>query len=275
MRERSEQAEKAEQSEQARLFVGVDVSLATVGALAATAELLRARAADLGLGVRWVAPTRYHITLTYLGWTRASAIEAIRDVLTRGLTGFPELEIACRGLGAFPDPTAARVLWAGVEDASGELARLAALVSELLGELGFGPDEQRTFQPHVTLGRVEPPSDVSELLHAQSGQMFRQSRVDAVVLYDSIMKTRGPEYVARARFPLGNAPQRTKRHTGPLQPQPDASPNGAASRFGGPGESQEEALSPDGPEGSNVLDRPDVQSWPNTNDQGTGGEGEA
>lgn len=276
----------SDQAEQVRLFVGVDVSLATVSALAATAESLRARAADLGPGVRWVPPANYHITLKYLGWTRAGVIEAIGDVLTRGLAGYPQMEITCRGLGAFPDSGAARVLWAGVEEAGGELARLAALVGELLGELGFDR-EARPFHPHVTLARVEPPCDVSALLHAQSGQMFRQSRVDAVVLYESIMKTRGSEYLARARFPLESTPQRSKRHTGPLQPLPNASPDGAASRFGVPGELQEATLSPDLPPGvdsrlgAQVDGRLDARvdassdNRSDTGEHGTGDEGEA
>lgn len=209
---------------QVRLFAGVKLSMAAVGDLATAAESLRRRASDMELPVRWIAPASYHITLKLLGWTRPEALAAIRDVLASSLDGMPGFEVSGRGLGASPDPEQATVLWAEIEDPGGGLARLATLLDQELGELGFARDKG-PFHAHVTLGRLQQPSDVSALVHEQSGQMFRQSRVDAVVLGESNMKTPGSEYVMRARFPLGSPPQRAKRHTGPLKPAPDASPD--------------------------------------------------
>jgi len=64
-----------------RLFVGLRVSLATANALGRAVETLGRRARDGGLEVRWVPPAGYHVTLKFLGWTRATAIEAVADAL--------------------------------------------------------------------------------------------------------------------------------------------------------------------------------------------------
>ena len=206
----------AEAGRQVRLFVGIKISMAAVSALASTAETLRRRAEDMGVRIRWVAPASYHITLKFLGWTRPEAMVAIRDVLARDVTGMP-FEVTIRGLGASPQADDARVLWAGVEDSGGSLVRLAGIVEHQLVELGFARDD-RPFHPHVTLGRMHEPGDLTELLASESAQMFRQTQVDAVVLYESNMHTQGSEYMTRAQFPLGTPLPRVKRQTGPVEP---------------------------------------------------------
>src|SRR5690242_3040322 len=117
----------------ARLFVGVRISVATANALAACAETLARRARDAGIDVRWVSPANYHVTLKFLGWARASTIGAIRDGLGIAVCEAASA-LAARGggrpafrtvrLGAFASLDKANVVWAGVEDggALGELA---------------------------------------------------------------------------------------------------------------------------------------------------------
>ena len=63
-----------------RLFIGVRVSTQTANALAACAEMLQRRSRDAGVDMKWVAPTNYHVTLKFLGWTRDEALEFIRTM---------------------------------------------------------------------------------------------------------------------------------------------------------------------------------------------------
>ena len=63
------------------------------------------------------------------------------------------------------------MLWAGVEDASGELARLADATAAAMAELGFARD-RRPYHPHVTLGRLREPAAVGELLLPLAEQVF-------------------------------------------------------------------------------------------------------
>ena len=69
---------------------------------------------------------------------------------------------ATGGLGAFPSPGSARVLWYGVADPDG---RLAALAGDLTGALGL--DGRGPFRPHVTLARARrEPVDLRRWLGA-------------------------------------------------------------------------------------------------------------
>ena len=197
-----------------RLFVGVKVSLATVNALSGAVEALARRATTAGVRVRWLAPATYHVTLRFLGWTRPEAIEALRDRLREVAAAHKPFELVTRRLGAFPRPGAARVVWAGVEDGSGQLAALASAMEAMAVDLGYRA-EARAFQPHVTLGRLADPADVANALLPLAEQDFSRSRVDAAILFDSVTKSKGFEYeaIVAARLEGHSKPQKRQTDT--------------------------------------------------------------
>ena len=189
-----------------RLFVGLPVSLATVDALAGAAESLARRAGERRVRVRWLAPATYHVTMKFLGWCRTETIDAVADALHRATLGQAPLRFQTARLGAFPRPDKATVVWAGVEDAGGRLAALAARVEEEMTALGFAR-EARRFHPHVTIGRLRDPGDVSEVILPLAEQLFSETRCTDVLLYESVTKSNGSEYAPLVRAPLG-APKR-------------------------------------------------------------------
>jgi RNA 2',3'-cyclic 3'-phosphodiesterase len=199
-----------------RLFLGAQVSMATLESVAATAEAMRRAAYEGGYQIRWVAPANYHITLKFLGDASPEIVTAIRDRLAPCLASLPCVELTARGVGAFPDPGNARVIWAGVDDPSGGLTRIAELLESELAELGFRR-EQRAFPPHITMGRVKRVDDVSMILRTFTEQKFRSFRVQSIVLFESVMKSTGSEYIERARFGLDVALEGKERQTEPLQ----------------------------------------------------------
>ena len=198
-----------------RLFIGTRVSLATVRALDEVVAVMRR--VDSAVRPRWVAPATYHVTLKFLGWSRPEVVEALRDRVGAALAGVRAVEIECRGLGAFPSPEKARVVWAGI-DAAGA-ARLGEMVEKIeraTAELGFAR-EKRAWHAHVTLGRVKAPGDVRGLLAAVSEQTYRHSWVDSVVLFESQMKKDGSEYTEIASWSLESDSKSSRRHTAAVE----------------------------------------------------------
>lgn len=184
-----------------RLFVGVKVSLATVHALTEAVRELERRASEADLKVRWVAPATYHATLKFIGWARPEVVDAIRDQVAAAISGVAPFAFTTRGAGAFPKPAKARVVFAGIDNPGEELATLASRIDAALGELGF-PTEKRSFHGHVTLGRLREPKSVETLLEPVSEQLFSETSVRSVVLYESKMKSTGSEYVIHHEWPL-------------------------------------------------------------------------
>jgi 2'-5' RNA ligase len=161
-------------------------------------ERLRPHAAD----VAWVAPANLHVTLKFLGRVDESRAPALAEALAASLAGQRAFDVGVRGLGAFPSPTRPRVLWAGLEDATGGLAALAERVDACCGGLGF-PREARAFAAHVTLGRVREPRRQPALGEAlaRAGD-FGRLRVERVSLMRSELSPRGARYSELAAAPL-------------------------------------------------------------------------
>jgi 2'-5' RNA ligase len=149
---------------------------------------------------RAVAPASWHLTLRFLGDTppdqRAAVVRAMREADPGA--GFT---LGFGGLGAFPRPARATVLWLGVEEGAERLGALAAVAEDAARRAGFAAEE-RPFSAHLTLSRIRPAQDVRPLL--ERVPPFRERiRVDAVVLFRSHLGPGGARYEAVERFPLG------------------------------------------------------------------------
>ena len=175
-----------------RCFVALDLNTALVERLRQAQGRLR-DAIPQGLTVRWVSPTAMHLTLRYLGDdVDVGVTPALERALHRIGERRPAFGLHLRGLGAYPTPTEARVVWAG-------LAPCRDLV-----DLGFPPDRP-TLSAHVTLGRVHAPSQGADLTAAidQAGPKdFGPLRVDSLALYRSTNTHQGPRYEVLTRAQL-------------------------------------------------------------------------
>lgn len=187
------------EAEAVRLFVAVNLSEEAAAAVERAVDPWRER---LPRG-RWVPRENWHVTLKFLGGTyprlRAWVGEGVGEVAA-GATPF-ELRVA--GLGVFPGPSRARVLWAGLDDPEG---RLAATGARLDGRLAREfRAEKRAYTPHLTVARFNPPVPMRE--HADALEATRIEaepfEVDRLVLYRSHLSPRGARYEPLAEFVLG------------------------------------------------------------------------
>src|SRR5262249_57587409 len=95
-----------------RCFVAVALPATVRERLGAARDELRRRAPDAD--VRWVSTEGLHITLKFLGEVAEDRLVEVERALSGGAGRHPALPLAARGLGAFPPPRIARVIWAGV-----------------------------------------------------------------------------------------------------------------------------------------------------------------
>jgi RNA 2',3'-cyclic 3'-phosphodiesterase len=111
------------------------------------------RAAAPQVRASWEQPEKLHLTLKFLGEVELPRVEALTRAAARAAEGLRPFELTVVGTGAFPPRGSPRVLWLGVEDPSGVLARLHARLEEECAREGFAP-EQKAFRPHLTLARL-------------------------------------------------------------------------------------------------------------------------
>ena len=110
-------------------------------------------ARELGGAIRWTKQENVHLTLKFLGEVPDDTLEVLRDALREACSAHAPFDARLRGLGAFPTPRRARVVWAGVDEGAEEMTALAASVESALEPLGFRT-EGRPYVPHATLGRA-------------------------------------------------------------------------------------------------------------------------
>jgi 2'-5' RNA ligase len=155
--------------------------------------------------VRWVRPEGIHLTLVFLGEIPVERVDRVAEALRQACAGHAPFSVSIAGMGCFPNARRPRVVWVGVGEPSGALARLQRDVEGALEPLGF-PPEGRRFSPHLTLGRVkgggrqalEALGTYVEQAKVHVGEM----RVEAVHLMQSDLQPGGAVYSELAVVPL-------------------------------------------------------------------------
>jgi RNA 2',3'-cyclic 3'-phosphodiesterase len=184
-----------------RLFVALEIPASVRENLAALMKELSALEKQSSVKkARWVRPENLHVTLKFIGETAPNKVDEIVAELSAVRSG-QRAQLQFRGLGFFPDEKPARVLWAGIDSRS-NLAAIAGDIEQQLGPLGF-PREKRSFTPHLTLARFEPPG-ISDRLRAvvreNAERDFGALRVSEFHLIESKLKPSGAEYTTLHSF---------------------------------------------------------------------------
>lgn len=185
-----------------RLFIAVDTTEELAKRLTDVQNALRRLPDIKPAAATWVRPEQMHLTLKFLGPIEPARITKICGIVQEIALQHKPFEIVCKGIGAFGNP--ARVLWAGFEP-SEPLAKLQAELDKRLTEAGCAA-ENRAYSAHLTLCRIKSAAAGATLKTAAAkwaNELFGAVNVDAVVVYESRLSARGPQYLTVSRSPLG------------------------------------------------------------------------
>ena len=149
-----------------------------------------------GLKIRWVRPENIHLTLKFLGDTKAADTENVARAVSESVTDYPPISLAVKGIGVFPGIKRPRVIWLGVSNQLDVLTTFQKTLDEKLEAIGF-PKENRPFRGHLTLGRIKSKIDpktlhdvLKEFIQFESEHFF----ADRIILYKSELKPKGAVY---------------------------------------------------------------------------------
>ena len=146
--------------------------------------------------VKWVAPENLHVTLKFLGSVPEDVLPRVFAAVEEAVGGRPAFELSVVGLGAFPNPAKARVVWVGIQEGRDELIELARNVDWKLARLGFAREEKE-FKAHITIGRARMGKFVKGLAgaieSAGARDLGRQQVVSVTVMQSDLQPT-GPTY---------------------------------------------------------------------------------
>ena len=142
--------------------------------------------------IKPVEAHNFHFTLIFLGETNDHDIGRIKEKLAE--LRFDPFTLMYQRVGGFPSSSAARVVWAGIDQEGAQ--KLTALANEVvlkMSEVGFRPD--KPFSPHMTFLRVKGRSvRMNEIAAKYKDRTFGSDLVDRVHLKKSSLTPSGPIY---------------------------------------------------------------------------------
>lgn len=169
-----------------RTFVAVDINdPQLVSSLQQVQE-------ELKIDAKPVNTQNLHFTLMFLGEVSDQISSRILEQLKT--VNFSPFELNFVGLGAFPKPKFARIIWVGLDETGQkDLKNLAEMVQAKLAPLGFIPD--KPFEAHATIFRIKNRlGDITEKLARFSDKKFGTQRVTQFKFKQSILTPDGPVY---------------------------------------------------------------------------------
>jgi len=150
---------------------------------------------QINADIKLVEPENIHLTLAFLGEIEDSKLSTIEDSMN--LVKFSKFNIVLRGTGAFPSISRPRVIWIGIEKGFNYIKNIRAQLVDNLKINGIKPENDKEFVPHITVGRVKGPRNLSELSNfiiKNANELYGEMEVNEIKLFKSILTPKGPIY---------------------------------------------------------------------------------
>lgn len=184
-----------------RTFIAVPIDPEPVKAIDRLVRPWRARSS----GIRWVDSANFHITLAFLGEVAVERLTELFAATQEVCAVHEPFDISLEGFGAFPSERRPRVIKIGVGAGALSLGQLASDLADELELLGYRR-EQRSFSPHLTIGRVKGPirfpQEKAKVFADYADWVAGVSHVHAIEVMGSHREASGPRYSVLARVPL-------------------------------------------------------------------------
>lgn len=152
--------------------------------------------------VKFVEKENLHFTCKFFGEISQKKADKIVKIIEEKIRKFESFKIKIKGSGVFPHFGYIRVIWLGLEDAEYFSGILKELDEEFVN-LGF--KKERSYTPHLTIGRVkgsknkeELVSKIKELEEIEVGPM----EISKISLKKSELTPKGPIYTNIKEFEL-------------------------------------------------------------------------
>ncbi len=181
-----------ENADEIRAFIAVEINNP---AIVNKAREFQSLFSDDAMGkLKFVELENMHCTLKFLGNVEIPVAKKIYQII-QGLGTIPAggFDVTLRRVGQF----GGRVLWVGIDDPAGIIAKTAAHIDEELSKQLNIPREKRPFEGHMTLARVKFLNNrklfqdkVAQLKGAELGKQH----IAAVLLKQSRLTPKGPIY---------------------------------------------------------------------------------
>ena len=156
--------------------------------------------------IKWVKKENLHLTLVFVGKTEQDKIFKISNITENIIKNQNSFSLQTKNISYGPDKKIPpRLIWVELEKNNQLLNIVDNLKKELLDAQILRREEQRSFSPHITLGRIKAwswkkinPEERPEINKTLSFKF----KINSIDIMESIMKRTGAEYTCLKSFQL-------------------------------------------------------------------------
>lgn len=160
--------------------------------------------------IRWTKPDTWHLTIKFLGETKKNKVDEIIKLCKNIMDKHSPFTIILKDISAFPNLRMPRVVFIDTEIPE-ELEKIYEKLENNLVDLGF-KKEDRKFHPHLTLARIKDVKaflkgweKTIEKIKELGREVHFKLEVKEIVLYQSILSSKGPTYIKIETFNLNDS----------------------------------------------------------------------
>jgi len=152
--------------------------------------------------IKPIPPQNIHITLKFLGNVKTQELENIYSNIELSLKDIKNFKFNINdNLDGFPKITSSRILFASIGDGSAQMEEIFEKIKKNLSKIGFNRDEKK-FIPHITIARMKLPINFTGLIENLNLKKFENIKCDKIILFESILSSKGPQYLIEKVFVL-------------------------------------------------------------------------
>ena len=152
--------------------------------------------------IKFVETENLHCTLKFFGEIDENKLNEVIKVIEGKIKDHDPFKISIKKLGVFPNERYIRVLWLGMEDVE-PFTNLQKDLDEDFVKMGF--KKERSYKPHLTIGRVKSAKNKAELLSKlqEVGDIeIGEMEIKKIFLKKSELTPAGPIYTTIKEFDL-------------------------------------------------------------------------
>lgn len=156
--------------------------------------------------VRWVPNANLHLTLKFLGDVAPENLKQLAKNIWGEISQYPTFVMQLIGFGAYPSTRHPRVIWIGIK-APDDLQTIQRIAESAAKQMGY-PPEDRSFSPHLTIGRVNQSATLDGLNKIRSAlsmakpSLLASVQVKAIQIMKSDLCPGGSIYTCLYSLPL-------------------------------------------------------------------------
>ncbi len=184
-----------------RVFVAIDISDEARRIVAARISAFRNDASSSA--IKWIRPDNLHLTLQFVGDVDNGQLQPVVNSVKKISEQFRKFRLSLQGVGAFPSPSKARVLWIGIHDEDSNCVKIKESLEHEFRQLGIAGD-RKPVTPHLTVARIKDPRAARPLIEKYLNTEFEPIDFDVakIVTYESKLLPTGSIYSKIATLAL-------------------------------------------------------------------------